>query len=64
VIPRSEWLQNPYTKQLRKEVERVIQEIKDEWGEGHFISPERNAYARGRIHGLSEIFNMETDDEE
>ena len=59
MIPRSEWLENPYTRELKKRVRRVVQEIKDEWALGHFMTSEDEAYARGRIAGLKEIFELE-----
>lgn len=56
---RSEWLEHPYTKHLKNRVVEVVDEIKDEWASGKYPEQESNEYARGRIHGLFEIFELE-----
>lgn len=54
----TEWLENPTTRWVKHEIEKVVQEIKDEWASGKFKNSEENAYALGRIAGLLEIFEI------
>ena len=54
-----EWLLNPVTKRVRRRAEEVVQEIKESWASGAFKDMESSEYARGRIEGLLELFQIE-----
>lgn len=56
------WLLDPVTKKVRIKIMQLIQEIKDNWADGKFKDNLVDAEERGRIKGLSEIFEVESDE--
>lgn len=56
------WLLDPVTKKVRIKIMQLIQEIKDNWADGKFKDAFIDAEQRGCIKGLSEIFEIESDE--
>ena len=60
-VELNSWLIDPVTKKIRIKIEETISDLKDKWVMGVFNDKEAE-YARGRIAGLIEIFEIEGDE--
>lgn len=54
------WLKEPVTKKVREAVLMECNFIREEWAQGRFKDDQiENAYQRGRINGMMEVFQLE-----
>lgn len=72
-MTKQEWLDNPYTQKLVKNLEEAVDAMEDAWSSGNFFGEDFNATiqanlnAAGRTSGIKTvlefIYNIDQDEE-
>jgi hypothetical protein len=55
---RSAWLDSPYTRQLRKELEEKYEEMKESWARGSFVVEDN--YMATAMRNLAAVTELQT----